>query len=184
MHCAAARSEPRIYQDTGTTYGEHEMLRHIVLGATLSLTAACSTVDLSGESQATVQTVYDGFAIGDIALATSTMSPDIVWQEAEGNPYADLNPYVGPDAIVSGLFARLATEWDGFTATPAEYVIDGDHVVVFGRYTAVNKATNKSMNIPFVHSYTLSGDQIVAFQQYTDTENHVAAMTANEGVSN
>lgn len=155
------------------------MLRFIILGATLSISTACTTVNMDGDAQATVQTVYDGFAAGDIALATSTMSPKIVWEEAEGNPYADLNPYVGPDAIVSGLFARLATEWDGFTASPSEYVVDGERVVVFGRYTASNKATEKAMDVPFVHSYTLDGVQIIAFQQYTDTENHVAAMTAD-----
>ena len=160
------------------------MIRLIVLGAALSITTACSTIDMKGNAQATVQTVYDGFAAGDIALATSTMSPEIVWQEAEGNPYSDLNPYVGPDAIVSGLFARLATEWDGFSATPSEYVVDGERVVVFGRYTAAHKATGKAMDVPFVHAYTLNGDQIVAFQQYTDTENHVAAMTTDEESGN
>ncbi len=156
------------------------MIRFIVMGTALSISAACAATNLDGEARATVQTVYDGFAAGDIALATSTMSPEIVWNEAEGNPYADLNPYVGPDAIVSGLFARLATEWDGFTATPSEYVVDGERVVVFGRYTAANKATGKAMDVPFVHSYTLSGEQIVAFQQFTDTENHVDAMTVDE----
>lgn len=159
------------------------MFRLIMLSAAFSLSAACTTVSLDTDAQSTVQTVYDGFAAGDIAMATSTMSPEIVWLEAEGNPYADLNPYVGPDAIVSGLFARLATEWDGFTASPTQYVVDGDQVVVFGRYTATNKATSKSMDIPFVHSYTLSDDQIVAFQQYTDTESHVSAMTPGEDAS-
>lgn len=160
------------------------MLRLIVLSAALSITTACSSIDVDGDAQTTVQTVYDGFAAGDIALATSTMSAEIVWHEAEGNPYADLNPYVGPDAIVSGLFARLATEWDGFSATPSEYVVDGERVVVFGRYTATHKATGKAMDVPFVHSYTLNGDQIVAFQQYTDTENHVAAMTMEAASGN
>jgi len=155
------------------------MLRLFLLSAALGVTAACTTVEPGPDAQAAVQTVYDGFAAGDIALATSTMSPDIVWLEAEGNPYADLNPYEGPDAIVSGLFARLATEWDGFTATPADYVVDGDRVVVFGRYTATNKATSKSMDIPFVHAYTLDDGEIVGFQQYTDTENHVAAMVVS-----
>jgi hypothetical protein len=30
-----------------------------------------------------------------------------------GRPYADKNPYVGPNAVLEGLFARLAGEWDG-----------------------------------------------------------------------
>ncbi len=130
------------------------------------------------EPRTLIETVYAGFAAGDIAKATSKMAPDIIWNEAEGNPYADKNPYIGPDAIIGGLFSRLGGEWDGFTARPDEYVVDGDRVVVFGRYTGTYKATGKSMDVPFVHSWTIKGGAIEAFQQYTDTATHTAAMTA------
>jgi len=40
------------------------------------------------------------------------MSPDIQWNEAENFVYADGNPYVGPDAVVNGVFARLGAEWE------------------------------------------------------------------------
>ena len=133
----------------------------------------------ASSARASVETVYDGFAAGDIALAVSTMAPDIVWREAEGNPYADKNPYIGPDAIVNDLFARLGGEWEGFTATPEEFVVDGGRVVVFGRYTGTYIATGKAMNTPFVHSWTVKNGQITAFQQYTDTEAQVAAMTGD-----
>lgn len=127
-----------------------------------------------------VETVYAGFATGDIALAVSTMAADIEWREAESNPYADKNPYVGPDAIVSGLFARLGGEWDGFTATPQEFVAQGDRVVVFGRYTGTYLATGKAMDAPFVHSWTVKDGEIASFQQYTDTAAQIAAMTGGE----
>lgn len=126
-----------------------------------------------------VQTVYDGFAAGDIATAISKFSPDIVWNEAEGSPYSDLNPYEGPDAIVAGLFARLGGEWDYFNATPSEILPSGDTVVVIGRYEAKHKATGKTMDIPFVHVWTLKDGALASFQQYTDTATHTAAMTAD-----
>lgn len=152
----------------------------------VSLLAGC-TATVSQQTNASaprpvVETVYDGFAKGDIALATSTMSPDIMWLEAEGNPYSDLNPYEGPDAIVNGLFVRLATEWDGFTAKPSEYVTDGNRVIVFGRYTGTYKATGKAMDVPFVHAFTVQDGKIASFQQYTDTENHTAAMVGGENI--
>lgn len=121
--------------------------------------------------------VYTGFAVGDIAMVTGLMSPEIVWNEAEGNPYSDGNPYKGPEAVVSGVFARLGGEWDGFSATPTEYVTEGDRVIVFGRYGGTNLSTGKALNVPFVHSYTLKDGKIIAFQQYTDTLGHTAAMT-------
>lgn len=149
--------------------------------------AGCATVapqqDEAALSKPAVETVYEGFAAGDIALATSTMSADIVWNEAEGNPYSDLNPYQGPEAIVNGLFVRLATEWDAFTATPSEYVVEDDRVVVFGRYTGTYKATGIAMDVPFVHAYTVQDGLITAFQQYTNTEAHTAAMVGGEDVS-
>ncbi|MBI1391947.1 MAG: hypothetical protein GC152_04320 [Alphaproteobacteria bacterium] len=151
------------------------------------LLAGCATVapqiDEAALAKPAVETVYEGFAAGDIALATSRMSPEIVWLEAEGNPYSDLNPYQGPEAIVNGLFVRLATEWDAFTATPSEYVVEDDRVIVFGRYTGTYKATGSEMDVPFVHAYTVPGGQITAFQQYTDTETHTAAMVGDEDVS-
>ena len=128
------------------------------------------------DAEMVVATVYEGFSTGDFALATSTMASDIVWNEAEGNPYADKNPYEGPDAILTGLFARLGGDWDGFTASAGEFVIDGDRVVVFGRYTGTYKTTGKAIDAPFVHAWTVRDGKIVAFQQYTDTAEHVAVM--------
>lgn len=151
------------------------------------LLAGCATIDAQQDeaslSKPAVEKVYEGFAAGDIALATSTMSPELVWNEAEGNPYSDLNPYQGPDAVVNGLFVRLATEWDAFTATPTEYVVEDDRVVVFGRYTGTYKATGRPMDVPFVHAYTVQDGLITTFQQYTNTEEHTAAMVGGEDVS-
>ncbi|WP_370234698.1 MULTISPECIES: nuclear transport factor 2 family protein [Henriciella] len=131
-----------------------------------------STVD-------TVKTVYDGFATGDIALATSNFAESIVWTEAENSPYADQNPYEGTDEIVTGLFARLGGEWEYFNAVPSEFIAEGNRVVSLGRYTAKHGETGKEMDIPFVHVWTVEDGEITSFQQYTDTLAHSAVMTAD-----
>lgn len=158
-------------------------MKFLAMAMGLIFLAGCSgpssqtaSTDTGADSKAVVATVYEGFSTGDIALATSTMASDIVWNEAEGNPYADKNPYEGPDAVVTGLFARLGGDWDGFTASAGEFVIDGDRVVVFGRYSGTYKTTGKAIDAPFVHSWTVEDGKIVAFQQYTDTAEHVAVM--------
>lgn len=158
------------------------MKKTAILVLALVVTTACTTVT-EPPTKSAVQTVYNGFAAGDIALATSTMSPDIIWMEAEGNPYSDLNPYEGPEAIVNGLFVRLATEWESFTATPEEYFADGDRVVVLGQYTAMHRATGKAINVPFVHAYTVRDGVITAFQQHTDTRILANAMMGYEDVN-
>jgi hypothetical protein len=139
----------------------------------------------ANDARAAVDAVYAGFAAGDIAMAVSTMAvstmaPEIEWNEAQGNPYSDQNPYIGPDAVVSGLFTRLGGEWEGFTATPEEFVSEGGRIVVFGRYKGIYRANGKSLDAPFAHSWTVTDGKIVRFQQYTDTAGQADVMTVDE----
>lgn len=62
-----------------------------------------------------VNSLYESFARGDLQAVREKMAPDIEWYEAENFPYEDGNPYLGPEAILDGVYARLTGEWDGFT---------------------------------------------------------------------
>ena len=137
----------------------------------------------SPEPRAVVESVYTTFARGDMEAFAGLMSPDIVWNEAEGNPYADLNPYIGPEAVMSGLMARLVSEWEDISVTPQEYVVEGDRVVVFGRYKETWKATGRTLDIPFVHSWTVNEGKLFVFQQYTDTAALVETMGERPGIN-
>lgn len=136
------------------------------------------TADMSSKTATTalVQSIYEGFAEGDMVKVTGVMAADIVWNEAQGNPYADLNPYVGPDKVLSGLFSRLGGDWDYFNATPAEFIVDGNRVVALGQYKARHKTTGVEMDAPFAHVWTVRGGKLATFDQYTDTAAHVEAM--------
>ena len=116
-----------------------------------------------------IRAIYAAFATGDVPSVLSRMSPDIVWAEAENFPYADDSPYRGPDAVLSGVFARLGGEWDGFAASPEEYLDAGDTVVVLGRYRGTYKATEAAMDAQFAHVWRVADGKAAAFQQYTDT---------------
>jgi ketosteroid isomerase-like protein len=124
---------------------------------------------MSAENVATIRAIYAAFATGDIPTVLGLLSPDVVWNEAENFPYADGNPYVGPEAILNGVFARLGGEWDGFGAHMPDYIDGGDKVVVTGRYVGTFLATGKAMNPQALHLWTLKGGKVVAFQQYVDT---------------
>ena len=124
---------------------------------------------MSQENVALVQAIYAAFGTGDVPGVVSRMSPDIVWNEAENFPYADRNPYLGPEAILTGVFARLGTEWDGFAAIPDEYLDAGDAVIVAGRYHGTYPATGRALDAQFVHVWRIEDGKAVAFQQYTDT---------------
>jgi ketosteroid isomerase-like protein len=117
----------------------------------------------------TIRAAYAAFARNDPSVLFGAMAPAISWNEAEGNPLADRNPYVGPEAIGAGVFGRLLAAIDHFTAVPTTVVDGGDHVVVIGRYGGVMKAGGERLDAPFCHVYRFEGDRIVSFQQYTDT---------------
>src|SRR5688500_18403883 len=123
-----------------------------------------------------VRALYAAFAQGDMPAALATMAPDIVWNEAENYPYADRNPYVGPEAVLHGVFARIGGDWEGFAATPDEFIDGGDTIVSLGHYTGRFKATGKPMRAQFAHVCRVKGGKIVSFQQYADTLGTAVAM--------
>lgn len=72
---------------------------------------------------------------------------------------------------------KLGQGWDAWTAHDDTYVVDGENVVVLARYTAVNKATGKPLDVRVAHHFTVRGGKIVRFEQFVDTALVRAAMT-------
>lgn len=107
--------------------------------------------------------------VRDLDAVRGALDPEIVWLEAEGFPYADGNPYVGPDAVLDGVYARLAEEWDGFSEELESVLHTGEHVVTTGYYTGTYRATGRAVRAEFAHLWTLSGGKVAGFRQYTDT---------------
>ena len=124
---------------------------------------------MSQENVALVKGIYSAFGNGDVPAVLGAMSPDIVWNEAENFPLADRNPYVGPQAILEGVFARLGSDWEGFAVDPQQYLDAGDSVVVLGRYRGTCRATGKPVDAQLVHVWRIEDGKAKAFQQLTDT---------------
>ncbi|MES2523472.1 MAG: nuclear transport factor 2 family protein [Gemmatimonadota bacterium] len=124
----------------------------------------------------TIQAAYAAFAKNDPSVLFGAMAPDVQWNEAQGNPLADGNPYIGAQAIGEGVFGRLLAVIDGFTAAPDRFVDGGDDVIVLGRYGGTMKSSGATLDAPFCHAYRFEGEHIVSFQQYTDTAQWSALM--------
>ncbi|MBV9768288.1 MAG: nuclear transport factor 2 family protein [Bryobacterales bacterium] len=122
-----------------------------------------------GPNGKTVEALYAAFGRGDIPFVIGLLDPQIMWNEADNFLYADRNPYIGVDAVLTGVFARLAGEWDGFSAIPQEIVDGGETVVSLGHYGGVYKGTGVKVNAQYVHVFKFRGGKIANFQQYTDT---------------
>jgi ketosteroid isomerase-like protein len=117
----------------------------------------------------TIKAAYAAFGRNDPSVLFAAMDEAITWNEAEGNPLADRNPYVGPQAVGEGVFGRLLAAFDNFTAVPSTFIDGGDHVVVLGRYGGTIKNGGARLDSQFCHVYRFQGDKVVMFQQFTDT---------------
>jgi uncharacterized protein len=117
----------------------------------------------------TIKAAYAAFGRNDPSVLFAAMDPAINWNEAEGYLLADRNPYVGPQAVGEGVFARLMAAIDDFTLMPSTFIDGGDHVVVLGRYRGTMKVGGVTLDAPFCHVFRFHGDKVVTFQQYTDT---------------
>jgi len=117
----------------------------------------------------TIQAAYAVFGRNDPSVLFAAMDPAIHWNQAEGNPLADRNPYVGPQAVGEGVFARLLAAIDNFTVVPSTFIDGGDNVVVLGRYGGTMKSGGALLDSPFCHVFGFRGDKVVTFQQFTDT---------------
>jgi ketosteroid isomerase-like protein len=125
---------------------------------------------MSQENVQLIRGLYEALGKGDVATVLGKMHQDIEWREAENFIYADRNPYIGPQAVLDGVFMRLGSEWDAFTVMPEEWLDAGNHVVVLGTYTGTHKATAKAVRAQFAHVWAVRGPRVLRFQQYTDTK--------------
>jgi uncharacterized protein len=114
-----------------------------------------------------IRGTYEGSSEDNGRNLLAVLSPDVEWTEAEGFPYA--GTYVGPEALIDGVFRRLGTEWTGYRADVHTYIADGDRVAAFGVYSGTYNATGKSMTAPFAHLYQIKDGKVIRMTQYVDT---------------
>ena len=114
--------------------------------------------------------LYDSFGQGDIPTVLAMMSHGIHWHQAESNPYQPSgDAWVGPDAVLNNLFARIGSEWDGFTVYSKAFYGAGDTVIVEGRYTGTFKPTGRRLDCQMCHVWDVKDGKVTRFQQYVDT---------------
>ncbi|MDQ0956660.1 ketosteroid isomerase-like protein [Streptomyces sp. B4I13] len=122
-----------------------------------------------------VRRQYRASAAGDLEALGATLAPDVEWTEMAGFPLA--GTYRTPDGVTANVMAQLGTDRTGWTAHDDAYVVDGENVVVLARYTAVNNATGKPIDVRVAHHFVVRGGLIVRFEQFVDTALVRDAMT-------
>ena len=125
----------------------------------------------SPENLGIVDSVYKAFTVGDMPTVLAAMDANIVWNEAEGNSYADGNPYIGSDAVLNGVFARIGAEHEYFNLVDIKlHDMSNNQVLVTLRYKGKLKKNGATFDAQVAHLWTLKDGKVIAFQQYVDTK--------------
>ena len=125
----------------------------------------------SPENLSIIDNLYKNFSKGDIPAVLAAMDNNIIWNEAEGNTYADGNPYKGPDAVLQGVFARIGADHEYFNLADIQlHEMSNNQVLATLRYKGKRKDNGGMINAQAAHFWTLKNGKIIAFQQFVDTK--------------
>ncbi|MDX1442611.1 MAG: nuclear transport factor 2 family protein [Gammaproteobacteria bacterium] len=152
-------------------------MRKLVACFMLLLVGACggeATDPVAAESERIVREGYAAFARGDMDAVMATMSPELVWYEAEGLPIGGV--YHGPQAVMENVFAMIGAEWERYETRPERIIASGNEVAVWGRYRGIHRESGRQLDVPFVHIWILEDGKLVEFHQLTDTALYNSAM--------
>jgi ketosteroid isomerase-like protein len=116
-----------------------------------------------------VRGIYDAFSRGDIAAVLGALHEQAEWNEAEHFTYWTGGPFIGPQAVLANVIARIPQDLDGFGIVVRRIVGAGDTVLVEARYRGTAKATGKAVDAQVAHVWDLRDGKVIRFQQYTDT---------------
>ena len=148
----------------GKIAGEQDFMDNMLFMQQLGILSSLKNLEI-------VDTAYKSFAKGDIPAVLSLLDANVVWNEAEGNAYADGNPYKGPDAVLKGVFSRIGEDYEFFNLKNIQlHEMSNNKVLATLRYQAKLKKNGATIDAQAAHLWTIKNDKIIAFQQYVDTK--------------
>jgi ketosteroid isomerase-like protein len=134
------------------------------------------------ENASKVRGAYEALARGEVEHLLGLLHDEVRWWEAEHVTYWPGEAFVGPQAVVEGVFARIPQDFDGFRVDVERIHDAGDTVIVEARYRATSKATGRPLDAQVAHVWEFRNGKTVRWQQYTDTWQfaHVTGVTPVE----
>jgi 2-(1,2-epoxy-1,2-dihydrophenyl)acetyl-CoA isomerase len=113
--------------------------------------------------------LYDAMAHADGEALFALLTDDFVGTVSDGMPHGVGGEHHGPADMITGVWARIASEYD-MHVDPHDYLpVDDERVVVLGRYWGPARDGKSAVDAAFAHIITTRGDRIAALQQITDT---------------
>ncbi len=111
---------------------------------------------------------YAAFGSGDMEKLLSLFAEDIKWRvpTIEGAPFG--GEYDGREQVAA-FFGSLAAAEDIQEFTQEDYIAQDDRVVVTGRSKAVVRATGRTLEMEYVHLFTVRAGKVQQFVEHFDT---------------
>lgn len=117
-----------------------------------------------------IQQGYKDFADGNVEGVLANFHPEIEWNESNGYPFIEGDGiFIGPEAIVTNIFAHIPEYFDGFNIDIQDLFESGDKVVMVGYYTGVWKPSGKEFKANAAHVWTLKDGKATHMFQVADT---------------
>ncbi|WP_218846921.1 nuclear transport factor 2 family protein [Winogradskyella forsetii] len=117
-----------------------------------------------------IDSLYQAFSKGDIPTVLSLMDKKIIWNEAESNSLAVGNPYIGPEAVLNGVFLKIGELYKSFTLKNVKLHEMSNNQVLATLYYMITSMDDKEYIVQVAHHWTLKDGKIIQFQQYADTK--------------
>ena len=115
-----------------------------------------------------VKSIYMGDAEQIAKNLQAALAPQFEWKAAAGFPYT--GTFYSMEEVGKNIFARLATEWDGYRADAEHFYDAGDTIIVTGRYLGTYKKSRGVMDAIFAHVWNFKDGKIVKYTQNIDSK--------------
>ena len=116
-----------------------------------------------------IRRLYEAFGKGDINTIIDHLASQFVWRFDAPSSVPFAGDFKTPDEVRRGFFGSLAETQKDQAVKPEEFIARDDNVVVIGRYSAVVTATNKRIDVPLVHVFTIQNGKVTRYLNFTDS---------------
>jgi hypothetical protein len=123
-----------------------------------------------------VKKAYADFLAGNIPAILSALSDDVDWiTPGTGLPTSGARH---GKAEVKGFFEAVSATWEFTNFQPRDYIASGDMVTATGSYSAISRATGRTVTAEWVMLWKIQNGKLTWFREFTDTQALAEALTA------
>lgn len=116
-----------------------------------------------------IRRLYEAFGKGDINTIIDHLASQFVWRFDAPSTVPFAGDFKTPDEVRRGFFGSLAETQKDQAVKPEEFIARDDNVVMIGRYSAVVTATNKRIDVPLVHVFSIQNGKVTRYLNFTDS---------------